>query len=66
MTVIAKQQAGDRWVWLCEESLPQQGCREWATYVSTSSDETQTEHGHYFVKYSNAVADFNARVKACS
>lgn len=66
MTVIRKQQVKDRWVWLCEESLPGQGCREWATYVSISPLETHTEHGHYFVRYSNAVADFNARVNQYS
>jgi hypothetical protein len=64
MRVIEKQQVGDRWVWLTEESLPGQGCREWATYVSISPDETQTEHGHYFVNYNNAVIDFNNRVAA--
>ena len=66
MTAIKKQQVGSRWVWLCEESLPGQGCREWATYVSISPDEVATEHGHYFVRYSNAVADFEARVKQYS
>lgn len=66
MKVIQKQQVGDRWLWLCEESLPGQGCREWATYVSVSPDETQTEYGHYFVNRSNASADFQDRVKAYS
>lgn len=64
MKTITKQLAGDRWIWLCEESLPGQGCREWATYVSVSADETQTEHGHYFVNQRNALADFQARVRA--
>lgn len=63
MKTIAKQQVSDRWIWLCEESLPGQGCREWATYVSFSPDETQTEFGHYFVNRNNAIADFTARVK---
>jgi len=64
MTVIEKRQVGDHWLWLTEESLPGQGCREWATYVSILPDETQTEHGHYFVNYNNAVTDFKARVAA--
>lgn len=66
MKVIKNVQVNNRWVWLCEESLAGQGCREWATYVSASPNDTQTEHGHYFVNYSNAVTDFDARVKACS
>jgi hypothetical protein len=64
MRVIKKQQVSDRWIWLCEESLPGQGCREWATYVSVSPDEQETEHGHYFVNQRNAIADFQVRVEA--
>lgn len=64
MKVIEKQQVGDRWVWLCEESLPGQGCREWATYVSTSLNAVETEHGHYFVNYSNAVQDYQTRLNS--
>lgn len=72
MKVIEKQQVGvrgaspkeSRWVWLCEESLPGQGCREWATYVSTSPDAAETEHGHYFVNYSNAVQDYQIRLNS--
>lgn len=62
MRVIRKQQVKDRWVWLCEESLPGQGCREWATYVSMSPDAACTEYGHYFVSKSNAVQDYQARL----
>lgn len=66
MTVIEKRKVGAHWVWLCEESLPGQGCREWATYMSTSPDEVAPEYGHYFVRYSNAVTDFNERVNQYS
>jgi len=66
MKVIKSVEGNNRWVWLCEESLTGQGCREWATYVSASPNDTQTENGHYFVNYSNAEADFNSRVQVYS
>jgi len=64
MTVLKKQQVKDRWVWLCEELLPGQGCREWATYISVLPDETRTEYGHYFVNKSNAVQDYQTRLNS--
>ena len=54
-----KWQAGDHWIWLCEE---EQG-KEWATYISTSPDESQTEHGRYFSNGTYAMTDFDARLK---
>lgn len=56
MTLIKKQTAGDRTVWLAKNNS------EWATYTSTSADASNTEHGHYFTDSSEAIADFWNRV----
>jgi len=58
MIVIQTRQVNNRWILLCGT----QDSGEWATYVSPLPDTSYTEHGHYFPKYSTAVADFNKRV----
>jgi hypothetical protein len=60
MKIVQRRQVKDRWVWLCEE----QGCREWATYVSVSPDAACTEYGHYFVTESSAIQDYQARLNS--
>lgn len=57
MTIHKKCCVGDHWIWLCKQE------HEWATYILTSPDESETEHGHYFSNRTNAIADFDARIK---
>ena len=59
LTVIEKQQVGDRTLWLAQDSSDM----KWATYVSFEVNGNDTKHGHYFVNHDKAVHDFNERVK---